>query len=601
MAQLLDLSAEIILSIAFLLRRADLLNISLTCKRLNVTTEPALFREYRNRRLKRSHPLSKFVLRIVKRPNLAKYVKVVDVKGWDTLDSFNPKYYEVAPQFEQTREAKQLGFCENRDPEPTMEEYVLCTEAAKNAGIIESIFPYEQESSVLSRAKSMLSSDLRHGTRFYTYLFDKDTPMQALSSDQKFCQLLRAGIEDPFAMLLFAILPNVGDIFLRGANSDGTALHWPRPKHGFKALRRLRAGGMDMQLPWGIGYLNSLLDTAELDEFMVHNAASWFPDADDDIWPGARNLPINLRPGSLRLKRLELVSCVLNISDMRILLRACPQLKSLYYSAGIEENEVHNFTPHELCELLEPLKDVLEELYMEIIPQIDDFMNLNGRITTLSHFTALKVLDTVPEMWEHLIEEDVGGDISSAEERLCNRLPSSLVTLIFHLGHESLGFEDDLMPDLQQIKNLILSRSETLPHLENIFLGLKHEYIAEEMEEMLAMIPSDQHQGLKFEIGTRDAAVGPTQNAFHNIPMSRELPATKWFGNKYATRKPREREYDQKIKELCNLPENIGLNDQEMMEVIRADARIQELGDQIKREGFPEVEYESEDIEEDYW
>ncbi|KAF2129323.1 hypothetical protein P153DRAFT_356912 [Dothidotthia symphoricarpi CBS 119687] len=402
-----------------------------------------------------------------------------------------------------------------------MEEYALCTEAAKAAGVIKTIFPYERESSVIKKARLMLSQDLGDRAFCHTYLFDDDIPMQELPFDRQFCQLLRAGIDDPFAILLFTILPNVGEIFL------GTALHWPRPKHGFKALRRLQAG------------------------------------------------------------------------DIRTLLHACPQLETLYFSTAAEESELHNFTCKELCDALEPLKDTLEELYLEVKPQLDEFGHPHERITSLSQFTALKILDTVPEMWECLREFETEHDPIEDEQRLCDRLPPSLVTLNFHLSRDTRSFDDYTVPDWRQIEDVIVRRSERLPCLENVFIGIRYEDFAYELRETLEIIPDYQREGLSVEIGIGEAADGAIRNAFHGIPMGRYLPVTKWFGNKYASRKEKPNEFDQVMIELCKDPANIELDNQEMMKIIKADGRVRELAEKIGREGFPEVEYESEDAEDE--
>ena len=210
-----------------------MLNVSLTCKHLREATKRELFREYRNRTVGRSHPVSKFVYRILRKTELARYVKSVDIKGWNTLDSFDPRYFEVGPQSEKIREKKEVEFGKFLDPEPSEEEYHMLTRAAIAAGIIVEIFPYELESSIVRKATLMLSFDAAATlpNLFYTYLLDDAVPMENLPYDRRFCQLLRAGIDDAYAMLLFAILPNVHDIFLRGACRDQTALDWPKTKH----------------------------------------------------------------------------------------------------------------------------------------------------------------------------------------------------------------------------------------------------------------------------------------------------------------------------------------------------------------------------------
>ncbi|KAH7069086.1 hypothetical protein BKA63DRAFT_520612 [Paraphoma chrysanthemicola] len=609
MVQLLDLSVELHLSIAAYLRQVDLLNVSLVCKHLRATTEPELFREYRNRRLGNSHPISKFVLRILQKPTLTRYVKSVNVKGYDTLDSVDPVYDEInplAPPVEDSREKKEVSFMEDHAPEPTEEEYALLVKAAINAGAITSSFSYEQESSIIKNVKSMLSSDAEatFPNSFYTYLFDDTTPMGEIPYSQRFCQLLRAGIDDAYAMLLFSILPNVDDIFLRGAMSDPTALEWPTPKHGFKALRRLRAAGVDGQLAWGIGYLNTILSqTSNLTELLLHNVASWYKGKDYELSPRERAKPVVLQPNSLNVTNLQMCSCALDKIDMRNLINACPKLTHFQYYTGTEETGPFNFSALDLVEILDPLRHTLEELAVDILPYWDD--DLDGpRIISMSQFTALKSLDTSPFMWEHMVDSDFDmyGDTVEEEHRLSRRVPRSLRTLIFHASELGSEYEEDMMFPAQ-VHDLLRQRDEWLPHLTMLCFGFKSEANAEELDEILEDLTQEglELSDLHVQVGFGDSSGGPTRTFMDNESDTGKLPVTKWFAKdgKYAARREKIRAYDVAMTRLLSLPENQYLTDDEMKEVVQRDADVSEALEQIKLNGFPEPVYESEDADED--
>ena len=75
--------------------------------------------------------------------------------------------------------------------EPTEYEYNVLTEAALSTGVIMSKLPYDDMSSAL------LWSFGTHG---------RYTMAQDASDDRKFCQLILAGMDDAYAVLLLAIL-----------------------------------------------------------------------------------------------------------------------------------------------------------------------------------------------------------------------------------------------------------------------------------------------------------------------------------------------------------------------------------------------------------
>ncbi|KAH8724892.1 hypothetical protein GQ44DRAFT_707980 [Phaeosphaeriaceae sp. PMI808] len=600
MLELLDLSVELLICIASHLRQIDLLNISLTCKHLREATECELHREYRNRLLGYTHPVSKFVLRILRQPDLARYFKTVNVKGWDTLGDFNPVFYERIGDIPPQRKEKETEFLLERY-QPSKDEYNILTVAAKAAGVINDIFPYEEESCVLKKVAPMLSTDAVAAAPnlFYTYIFDDVLPMDRIPHDRKFCQLLRAGVDDAYAMLLFALLPNVNDIFLRGACGHQSTLDWPNTKHGFKALRRLRVACIDAQLAWGVGYLNTLLSLAiNLEELLLHNVASWFLAFDDQLDLDERARPVNLRPGSLNITKLEMISSALTKSDMSTLIRACRNLKSLHYYTDSEETGPYNFGPQDLIDILYPLKDTIEELYIEIIPYWADV--LPERIYSLSHFTALRVLDSLPAMWDRMVDEDYDTDWRplSDEYRLSTRLPASLTTLMFH-GSKLYYLCDGEPVHPEQIIDVISHRRDLLPSLTKIFIGTDTELDAADFAGLHVF--EDLLGGVQVDVAYGDEAQGPVVTFIDGIHPSYGQPIAKWFSKdkRYAIRKRKELAHSVAASNsLYNRPDNVGLTDQEIWEVIQQDKDIKKLFGDGKQVGFTEPEYESEDAEE---
>ncbi|KAF9694675.1 hypothetical protein EKO04_007551 [Ascochyta lentis] len=531
---ILELSSELILCIASFLEQVDLLNVSLTCKRLNEVTEPELYREYSNPRL-HSRAVAQFVRRVIRKPEIARYVKRIDIKGWETLDGLQPGNYEASEALSgilTTREKKIEDFERWLAQEPTENEYNRLIEAAKATGIIEEVFPYEAESTVISKSKPMLSADVPDGSIWFTHVFDNNIASDDIPQDRKFCQLLRAGIDDAYVVLLLSLLPNVREVFLRGVGSDQTALGLPRPYHRYEALRTLKIGCMDRQEAWGIDYIEILLAQAPLEALHLHNASSW---CQQDIDNPHRPISLKLRSGSLHLTTLEMDNCTLRKSDMQTLLNATTSLRSLLYWTGNEETGPENFTSRELVAMLEPFKDTLEELYLEIVHYWTDFEEV-GRITALSQFSALKILDTTPEMWTHLMDEENGRRPIEAEHRFCHRLPPNLEKLILHPPRDLESFDDGSIPDIpdiRQIEDVILNQSQLLLHLQEIYIGsayAEHGYFLNQALE--------KHQpnlnGLKVTVGIGRARCAPTRSVFDNVWPTFRLPEIKWDINKYA-------------------------------------------------------------------
>lgn len=88
----------------------------------------------------------------------------------------------------------------------------------------------------------------------YEHLFGDEVHFNDVSYDTKFCQLLRAGVEDAQVVLLLAMLPNLQEVFLRGGPHDVKSLEW-RASHKFASLRKLTVCGGIGEPSWPTGIL----------------------------------------------------------------------------------------------------------------------------------------------------------------------------------------------------------------------------------------------------------------------------------------------------------------------------------------------------------
>jgi hypothetical protein len=141
---LLDLSPELLLIVATHVRQVDLLNLSLVCKHLNCALEPELYREYNNPRLY-VRPILPFIQKLIAHPVLAKHVRKVDLHPWEFIGLVEPfPDEEGEPDYD-----------ELRTHELSQEDYYLYAQAAKAAGVISAIDPYESSSRLIDKAATL--------------------------------------------------------------------------------------------------------------------------------------------------------------------------------------------------------------------------------------------------------------------------------------------------------------------------------------------------------------------------------------------------------------------------------------------------------------
>jgi hypothetical protein len=171
--------------------------------------------------------------------------------------------------------------------------------------------------------------------------------------------------------------------------------------------------------------------------------------------------------------------------------------------------------------------------------------------------------------------------------RLCNRLPLSLHTLIFHLS------DDDMEPALSQMSHLVQMRPDVLPNLQQICVGTDDEYYIHEFDQMLVESKTRVSAGphpLKVSVGG-----GRLATVFDAIPPSQFLPDTKWFGDKYSARWRMPNNMDRALDKM-GLAYEEGRRGQSITDVLADDPELQA----IFRHGAPVIRepieyYDSDD------
>ncbi|KAF2248448.1 hypothetical protein BU26DRAFT_520126 [Trematosphaeria pertusa] len=442
MPGLLDLSPELLLSVASFVSQMDLLNVSLTCKRLHDTTEPELYREYSNHRVY-DRSVVPFLKRLLNRPQLAKHVHRLDLRWWRTLKYLNPAFASTSFIFPL------------RD-EPSDIDYGTFTEAAKAVGVIRSIPPFSEKSRIMEKVLSHSDQDSRFDDSWCLDIYGAGLDIKDVPYDDKFCQLLRVGLDDPYVVLLMALLPNLHEMFLEGS-TDADALPWGLPVHALRTLRRFSAKAIDGNLSRPLSFFHGLIQSKAMETFEINGAGSWRPSNDNGHVPSPLRLPVE----SLRLTRMVLQWCNFTYADMQTLLSACCILKSFHYSRGASHSGPDGLTTNELLQLLAAHKETLEELclYMCSVP---DESQGSWAIDSLADFHCLRRVETAAAMWPHLAGKGVEQEweILTDADRLYHRLPPSLIDVVFVAGYkihrpqieDLLSLHQDRFPELRSLK-----------------------------------------------------------------------------------------------------------------------------------------------------
>jgi hypothetical protein len=435
-----DLSTELLLHIASFLSQVDLLNISLTDKHLRGCTEPELYREYKNTS-GHGRPFKPFLQRIIERPDLKRHVRRLELRWWTTLNNMNP--------------ARKQEY-----PELTLDEYWSLVDAAISTGLISKAQRCGRTSDLIKRVQRLWEdSNWNDNGMWYEYVYSPVKHIDEVSFDIKFCQHLRAGLEDPQVMLMIALLPNVREIVLLDAPYERNNLLCNAPLHQFHALRKFTVSATygDMEFP--LSYFNDLIQSANnLETLEVYWAGDWESNW-ERIW---RFRPLSLSSQSLNLTRILLQFCAFTYSGIKTLLSACRTLTSFNYTAGGNEVGPDNFTCPELVELLMPHKSTLKALKVDMSTSWNYDKNA-GLLPSLTEFTQLERLYVISEL-------SVPGAFNYSDipkpDRLCNRLPASLQVL-------SLA-DDETGHVLHHLHEVVTLRSEKFPRLKTINILVPH-------------------------------------------------------------------------------------------------------------------------------
>ncbi|KAF3052579.1 hypothetical protein E8E11_008769 [Didymella keratinophila] len=212
--------------------------------------------------------------------------------------------------------------------------------------------------------------------------------------------------------------------------------------------------------------------------------------------------------------------CAILKSDMRTLILAFPKLKSLLYWTVSKRTGPSHFTAAELIEVLDPVKDTLEELQAEIHPCWDESFDNEGHIDTMSHFTALNTLDTTPEMWWNLsakvFESNfglVGLRLVTDEQRFASQLPPFLQTLRLHIASTTkTGIFDMrylIAQTLGQILDIILRAPQLLRNLKDIFMDSLFAAHAQDLHDLIDNY-ADVMGNLTIKFGVGESCYGPS-------------------------------------------------------------------------------------------
>lgn len=320
-------------------------------------------------------------------------------------------------------------------------------------------------------------------------------------------------------------------------------------------------------------------------------------------------VPWTLPPGSLsQLTTLQLKRCCLEINDLQTLTQACPGLKSFYYYNGGYAQGSYRLSPAEMIRILEPLKNSLEELWLELDTPNEN-LDVDFRIRSLTHFTALKTLDTSAYMWDTVEEWDMVGEVDAVypynwkytikyNDRLCYRLPRTLQQLIFHLSAEKAE------PSISQIVDLVEMRHTMLSNLTYLCIATEDEEFREELDESL---PEDMSESLPEDISAMATEPQPFEltfvgsvlmTVFDTVLASHHQPDTRWYGNKYSVRFRKPAKLDRALLEIVEAYD-AGLRGGALMEALADEPELAEmLGGDYLGDKYPPEYYETDEEKE---
>jgi hypothetical protein len=484
-----NLIPELLLNVATFLSQTDLLTLTLTNKHLKEVTEPELFKEFVNRESYGSSSIRRFVLTLLDRPHLAKCVHRVHLGSYYHLQHVGPSAYYLDEFLD----------CEEN-------EYQRLCEAAVDAGVIGDILPFKSTSSVREFFSSFDPNatdppwGYELGTDWYTYIYDGTIRIEDIPYDAQFCELLHLGLDEPFVVLLLAILPDVREIDIWGVPNHRYSLQW-RAKHRFQTLKHLKASGCDDAGQWPLPLFHNVLQGKNLRNLQVHGmgterAINWTED-------GIFSRVISLSPRSTNITHLVLEHCNLESADMETILQACAPLRSLSFSTLRADNVTVDYTVQEMVNMLNSHKHSLEylSLYMDIEWYIDESIISSP---SFHDFAVLKKLDTNAIIWADLLHNPQAGPanlLSCTNIDMVDLLPPSIEQIIIQEARNYIPNKDW---DYGQLNSVILQRNERLPKLRDIVLVHIDEQMSEAHYEMFStMVVRAVQRGFCFSFAAR--------------------------------------------------------------------------------------------------
>ncbi|KAF2135522.1 uncharacterized protein K452DRAFT_293161 [Aplosporella prunicola CBS 121167] len=421
MAGLSDLPLELVLWVfSYVDDIADLLNLSLVCKAVNIHVEPLVYRYYTNSDRdfteSGSRSMRAFFRTLAIRPELALHVKSVDFYPWHIKRDFKEPEWDYKPK---------------RMPDQVFETYV---NAAKKAQIMDaaqdcySLRPMRQ----LNPWESFWfddSDDDSDGHRRRSHP-TRSTPSVGDPHDIALARCLRQGIQEAEVIVLLSQLSRLEEMNLRGWPGGSLSMQklFSRTPHGFSALKKLRVSGIDGELEFLLAELAPVLRLPSMRTLEAYCAT----DQDDD---GRRKI-LAFEPGSLSLTNIFLEFCAFSQHSIANLLKGCKALEKFTYITGGPSIGPYQFTAPELREALLCQKGTLKYFYLDLSMEwsyLDDY----GIIGSLTEFEKLEELTMdYGALRAHMSILDVwtGGDEGHTmhahlDQSLGEQLPRSLQRL----------------------------------------------------------------------------------------------------------------------------------------------------------------------------
>lgn len=138
--------------------------------------------------------------------------------------------------------------------------------------------------------------------------------MQDVPFDEQFCRSLQVSMDEPFVLLLVALLPGIRVIDLHGAPRHQSALQW-KAAHGFKRLTHLSVSSTRGSDLFGLGFFSEVLSGSDLVQFNcygIHNQT--------DQAGSTSPKRLDILPGLARITSLVLQDCSVTPAEMRMMM-----------------------------------------------------------------------------------------------------------------------------------------------------------------------------------------------------------------------------------------------------------------------------------------